>query len=301
MTGFGSGNFSGGNFGRRRREKMIFLFASGIAVALLVIIVVVFVSKTATANKAQSPNQNTEGTVTLYTSDRIIPAGSKITENSLKLIYCPINNKPLDAITDIKLINGKYANKDIGAGQPILTSYLSDSRENLPALEVRPGMRAVTIDVDAKRGLEGWALPGTQVDVVLTYNNGPELMSKIVVENGRVLSTGGDSTSAGERLPSGRRQVATPNTVTIEVNPTDALKLETAAQLGKLSLHLRSNDDSKAAEVESFGSNELQGILAPEPKKIEVPKREAGCQKGKIKIEGKDYILDCDGNIRPAS
>ncbi len=306
-SGFGGGKFGGGTFRKKQREKMIFIFSAGLALSIFVLVVVVFVSKSATATKSEKIDENSleplSGTVTLFTSDRVIPAGTKITSAALKSVYWPKDSVPAGAVSEISSIEGSFAKVDIPAGEPIVTDSLTEDRSSATVLEISPGMRAVTIDVDAKRGIEGWATPGTRVDVVLTYTDDGELTTKVAVENARVLSSGGDTTSIAERLPSGRHQAPAPNTVTLEVAPKDALKLETASQLGKLSLHLRAADDSRLSGVESFGSSDFEdpSKVAERKKTAKEAATRSTCQKGKMKIEGKEYILDCNGNLLPAS
>ena len=88
----------------------------------------------------------------------------------------------------------------------------------------------------------GLLYPGDRVDVILTqtFKNDPPLarrsVSETVVENLRVLAIDGAEAkpaSCGHRF--GR-------TVTLEVTPEQAEKINVAAELGKLSLTLRSSN-----------------------------------------------------------
>jgi pilus assembly protein CpaB len=300
-SGFGGGKFGSSLYRKKQREKLIFLFASGMALSIFLMLVVVFVSKSATASKSQTVPANVvapiSGTVTLFTSERSIPAGTKISTAALKQIFWPRDSMPAGAVTQASALDGRYAKVDIVAGEPIISEQLSDRLAKVDLLDVAPGMRAVSIEVDAKRGMDEWAVAGARVDVVITYTEGSELITKMAVENARILKAGNKPTGAASSGNAGRYQITAPDIITLEVTPQDALKLETASQMGKLSLHLRSQEDSRPSGIESFGSNQMA------PKKESAPKPEIkaapSCQRGRMKIEGKEYIVDCNGDLIP--
>ena len=180
-----------------------------------------------------------------------------------------------------------FAKRSLAYGQPIVASDLTDSPEGVQ-IKIRSGMRAVTIDVSAKRGVEGWAMPGSYVDVVLTHVDNGQLTSKVVVENSRILSTGGDASSAKERFASGRRRVKASPTVTLEVSPTHALQIETAQQLGTLSLHLRAEEDHVSGGVESVNQKDLS---------VKTEEEGPECNRGKMLVGGEEFWLDCNGKL----
>lgn len=305
-AGFGGGKFGGSVYRKKQRDKLIFLFASGLALSFFVLLVVVFVSKSATASKSGQPSNLAvapiSGTVTLFTSERSIPAGTKISAAALKNIYWPRDSMPEGAITESSILEGSVAKVDIPAGEPITNVQLSLKSSHSEVLEVSSGMRAVTIEVESKRGMEAWVKPGIHVDVVITYTEGSELVSKIAVENARILSSGNEGSGvSAPSASSGRYQAQSASTMTLEVLPKDALKLETAAELGKLSLHLRSKDDSGAAGIESFGSREFEDPDVKKQKQAAASPAVPSCQKGKMKIEGKEYIVDCNGGLVPVN
>ena len=100
--------------------------------------------------------------------------------------------------------------------------------------------RAIAIPVTTSGASTGLLYPGDRVDVILTqtFKNDPPLarrsVSETVVEKLRVLAIDGPETkpaSAGHSF--GR-------TVTLEVTPEQAERINVAAELGKLSLTLRS-------------------------------------------------------------
>ena len=102
-----------------------------------------------------------------------------------------------------------------------------------------PGARAIAIPVATGGASTGLLFPGDRVDVILTQNFKGEgaaitrrSVSETVVENLRVLAI--DTLDA--KAPSG----SFGRTVTLEVTPQQAEKINVATELGKLSLTLRS-------------------------------------------------------------
>jgi Flp pilus assembly protein CpaB len=282
---------------------LILFGVAGFAVCLLIILVVSLSSDSATASKFDealiediAPPEL--GTVTLYTPVNTIHAGQKLTEADFQEVYWPRNSVPDGAIKDLSKIIGSFAANDLSKGEPVKSNHLSnsDGATQSDTLNITQGMRALTIEVNAKRGIEGWALPSTRVDIVLTYLSDGELTSKVVVENAKVLSTGGDSSTANERVGMKKSKVSASSTVTVEVVPRDALKIETAQQMGTLSLHMRAQDDNKSSGVNSFTKNDFESAKNEDGQ----PTKKAQCKRGKMKISGKEYIVDCDGNLEPA-
>src|ERR1700751_33761 len=105
-----------------------------------------------------------------------------------------------------------------------------------------PGARAIAIPVTTGGASAGLLSPGDRVDVILTQNfKGLETtpltrrsVGETVVENLRVLAIDAADTKPGAANGNFGR------TVTLEVAAEDAEKINVAAELGKLSLTLRS-------------------------------------------------------------
>src|SRR6267378_5205762 len=102
-----------------------------------------------------------------------------------------------------------------------------------------PGARAIAIPVATGGASTGLLSPGDRVDVVLTqtFKNDPSLarrsVSETVVQSLRVLAVDAADAKLAAGTNFGR-------TVTLEVTAEQAEKINVAAELGKLSLTLRS-------------------------------------------------------------
>lgn len=288
-------------FGRRggrnpERERLLFIGAAGATVSLFVVVLVVLTYKPADANQTnqQAPQiiipqvQESVGTVELFAPERPVRAGTRLSEVKFKSVTWPKNQAPEGAVKDIADLKGKFAKVNLDPSNPIRFDSVTDTPVKV-SLPLTQGMRAITIEVDETSGLEGYALAGTRVDVTLTFTVDKSLSSKILVQNARVLSYGGDSTDVNLR-PGGSPIKASGRTITLEVSPEDALIMQTSKQLGRLGLIMRTADDDKASEVEQVDQNKILDSGS------KTKSKDNRCRVGTMKIDGKDYIIPCDGS-----
>jgi pilus assembly protein CpaB len=130
--------------------------------------------------------------------------------------------------------------RDTAAGEPIRRgNIVKPGDRDFLQVVLTPGARAIAIPVATSGASTGLLFPGDRVDVILTQNFKGESavitrrsVSETVVENLRVLAI--DTLDA--KAPSG----SFGRTVTLEVTPQQAEKINVATELGKLSLTLRS-------------------------------------------------------------
>ncbi|MCB0358151.1 MAG: Flp pilus assembly protein CpaB [Bdellovibrionales bacterium] len=142
-------------------------------------------------------------------------------------------------------IAGKFAKSLINANLPLLKEDVTD-RPPISAVTgaIPPGYRAVTITVDARSGVEGWAQPNTRVDVLWTYKD-RDASTKVatIVHFSKILSVGG-VTGIDSGSPTRNAQQPAVTTVTLLVTELDAKKIELARQTGVLSLSLVGEKDT---------------------------------------------------------
>lgn len=288
-------------FGRRggrnpEREKLLFIGAAGATVSLFIVVLVVLTYKPADANQPsqQSPQivvpqvQESVGTTELYVPERPVRAGTRLSDVKFKSVVWPKNQVPEGAVKDLSDLKGKFAKINMDPSTPVRFDFVTDTPVKI-SLPLTQGMRAITIEVDETSGLEGYALAGTRVDVTLTYMVEKNLSTKVLVQNARVLSYGGDSTDVNLRT-GGAPIKASGKTITLEVSPEDALNMQTAKQLGRLGLIMRTADDDKAPEVEQVDQNKILDAGS------RTKSKDTRCRVGTMKIDGKDYIIPCDGS-----
>jgi pilus assembly protein CpaB len=152
--------------------------------------------------------------------------------------------------SDPQKLLGTVVRYQVTAGQPLTRGSLVGPKDRgFLAAALGPGMRAVTVPVNASTGVAGFVFPGDHVDLVLTQavqggGDGPPLkVSETIVRNVRVLATDQRFTDKDE---DGKTQVKTFSNVTIEVTPRIGEKVAVAQSMGTLSLSLRSIADNTA-------------------------------------------------------
>jgi len=189
-------------------------------------------------------------------AQRVLPPGTIITADAVNFQEWPNN-----MVRDAYFVDGKVAmNKLIGtvvrypitAGQPVTQgSLVAPGDRGFLAAALGPGMRAVSIVVSEKAGVAGFVFPGDRVDIMLTqtirssgFGGGNDSLNatETVLRNLRVLAT--DQSTENETA-NGKTIVHTFHTVTLEVTPKIAEKIEVAQAVGALSLTLRSLADNQ--------------------------------------------------------
>ena len=152
--------------------------------------------------------------------------------------------------SDPQKLLGTVVRYQVTAGQPLTRGSLVGPQDRgFLAAALGPGMRAVTVPVNASTGVAGFVFPGDHVDLVLTQavqggGDGPPLkVSETIVRNVRVLATDQRFTDKDE---DGKTQVKTFSNVTLEVTPRIGEKVAVAQSMGTLSLSLRSIADNTA-------------------------------------------------------
>jgi pilus assembly protein CpaB len=149
----------------------------------------------------------------------------------------------------------------IAAGEAILRGKIvrPGDRDFLQVV-LSPGARAISIPVATGGASTGLLYPGDRVDVILTQNFKSDAapltrrsVSETVVESLRVLAIDApDMKTGGSSF--GR-------TVTLEVTPEQAEKIQVATELGKLSLTLRSvSSPNSVAATSTAGPGKATGV-----------------------------------------
>ena len=194
-------------------------------------------------------------------AQRALPVGTIITADAVGYQLWPEELVQdayyLDGAADISKLLGTVVRNPITAGEPITQgSLVAPGDRGFLAAALGPGMRAVTVPVDAKTGVGGFVFPGDHVDLVLTQtvsgSDGTQLRaSETILRNLRVLAT--DQSTVKETSEDGKTVVKAFRTVTLEVTPTIAEKVAVSQTIGTLSLSLRSIAD---------GQSELERAIA---------------------------------------
>jgi pilus assembly protein CpaB len=146
----------------------------------------------------------------------------------------------------LRLLAGSMVRRAMAAGQPIRADdVMKPTDHGFMAAALQPGMRAVTIGVDASSGVAGLVWPGDRVDLILTQTltdpllpPGSRVAADTILSNTRVIAI--DQQLMQGAAPTGGDSQA--RTVTLEVTGAQAQRVSVAMRLGRLSLSVRSSD-----------------------------------------------------------
>ncbi|HXF91096.1 MAG TPA: Flp pilus assembly protein CpaB [Candidatus Nitrosotenuis sp.] len=170
------------------------------------------------------------------------------------------------------------AKRTIAPGEPISKSNIINAKDQgaLAAL-LKPGMRAVSINVEASSVSSGLIVPGDIVDVIVTYipsdANKQKVTSKVILCSIRILALDQRIHNTASLPPGqkaeGSHQHDIPRTATLELTNEQAESLLSAAKIGTISLSLRPTPSTKEV-VETC----QPGIIIPEKEPIKEPEPE---------------------------
>lgn len=197
-------------------------------------------------------------TVGIVVATQPLAFGTKVSVQNVRLQAWPARSVPQGAFRTIAevLKDNRVALRPIVPGEPILADKVSgtDGRATLAAL-LPEGMRAISIPVTAVRGVAGFVLPGTMVDVILTRKipgegaTPEDIRADVLLSNVQVLAI---DQLADEKT--GKPKVS--RTATLAVSLYDAQRLILGDEMGNLSLVLR--------KVETAAGAASDGTAPPE-------------------------------------
>jgi pilus assembly protein CpaB len=168
-----------------------------------------------------------------------LPAGTFIREDNVRWQAWPGEsadpNYLLKDVFDPATLVGAVVRRGIVAGEPItLARVAKPGDRGFLAAVLKPGMRAVSVAIDATSGISGLIFPGDRVDLLLTHVIGESTrVSETVLENVRLLAI-------DQKLNDQEKQPEVGRTITIEVTPKQAEMIAVLVDLGRMSLSLRS-------------------------------------------------------------
>ncbi len=162
---------------------------------------------------------------------------------------------PQDSVVAGYLVKGTTSETDLAGavvrtrmfpGEPLTKErVVHPGDQGFLAAVVEPGKRAVSVPIDATRGVSGFVFPGDYVDVLLTFKrevvnpdaetavNETRYFSQTLLTDVRVLGI-------DQAVHNEGNQAKVARTATLEVMPKQAEKIAVALEFGELSLSLRS-------------------------------------------------------------
>ncbi|MFQ5773017.1 MAG: Flp pilus assembly protein CpaB [Kiloniellaceae bacterium] len=216
------------------------------------------------------PPPRAEGTSVLVAASDI-PTGTFIKDTHLRWQIWPsdtlpntyvVKPKAKDAADPIQNLIGAVVRRGISTGEPITKGrILKPGERGFLAAVLRPGYRAMAIQVNPTSGIAGLVFPGDRVDLILTHalkrGGVDRRASETVLTNVRVLAidqTVVSSQKAGARVF---------KNATLELTPKQAEMLAVVSELGRIALSLRSlaKDDEELERL----TNSDDPLAEPDP------------------------------------
>lgn len=151
-------------------------------------------------------------------------------------------------------IIGRILRQDVAQGETFNTAlFYPEGVVPNPAERLKPGYRAVTINVEAHGAVAGFATPGAWVDVLFRADEKDDAdlpeMTVALVEGVEVLALE-EQTFTGAKADQASRDRKQELAVTLAVRPEQAAALRVVDGHGKLSLALRNPEDNLPLTLE---------------------------------------------------
>ncbi|GAB5348095.1 Flp pilus assembly protein CpaB [Alteriqipengyuania sp. 357] len=192
-------------------------------------------------------------------AQRSLPVGTIITQDAIGFQAWPTELVRdayfIDGEADVTQLLGTVVRYPITAGEPVTQGGLvAPGDRGFLAAALGPGMRAVTVPVNANTAVAGFVFPGDRIDLMMTHDAGGLKATETILRNLRVLAT--DQSTTQETVE-GQTSVRAFSTVTLEVTPKIAEKIAVAQTVGTLSLSLRSIADSASDLERALASGDI--------------------------------------------
>lgn len=205
-----------------------------------------------------------------------VPSGTRMRDVSWITISYPRHQLPEGALISAEAIPDGIARAPFPAKMPVARENiaLSEIVSNPVTERIPPGMRAMTLRVDAAGAVEGWAGSDSIVDVLLVERD----RTTVIAERVKVLSA---ERSVAPVDGSSAPQV--PSTVTVLVTPEQCLAINTAIPLGRIAFALRTGEDEAEWAQRSLTVANLSRAAINPPRQVTVS--------GLVSFKGDDGAL----------
>ena len=208
-----------------------------IIIAVFLSLLAAFLTYSMLKKGSGTKQQQAASTKQVVVAKDAIGADTVIQEGMLKVVEMPSTAAQPDAFKEMKDVVGKKTTQPINPGDQLTRRRFSAAQNTGLQVSIPKDKRAVTIAVNEVTSIAGFVKPGQYVDVinVVAKQNAKPAMGKMILQNVLVLGTG-----ARDMSTAGSNRAEKVGTVTLAVDPRDAVKLRVAQQEGgTISLALR--------------------------------------------------------------
>jgi pilus assembly protein CpaB len=185
-----------------------------------------------------------------------LQAGEVLNSSNVEFVAWPASLPLEGGFTDGAAVNGRSILFPMAKGQPILERDLSAAGAGVGlANRIPDGMRAVALRSDEVVGVAGFLLPGSHLDVLVTYRTDAENepLTATVVQNAVVIAAGHQT----EPDPAGKSVDTT--VVTLLLTPDDAQRAVLAGTQGAIHFVLRNGADAGSGTTAPVQLSQLSG------------------------------------------
>ena len=197
-------------------------------------------------------------TTSVVVAARDLEPGTRVEASMLQVVEFPATTTLVQSFSNPEALAGRIVTTRITRGEPLLAAKVAKEGEKAGlAAVLGPGRRAMTVKVNDVTSVAGFTLPGSYVDLLVsTTDEHNKPLSKIVLERVLVLAV-------AQELSSGdKSKMASVGTVTLDVSPEQAERVDLARNVGSLSLALRNTSDME--RVATVGAHKID-ILGTSP------------------------------------
>jgi Flp pilus assembly protein CpaB len=204
------------------------------------------------------------------TSEIIVPVETVQVGSSLQPSMFRIEHRPDDQVTGDMIrsydeLKGFYAKGVLIKNQPILKAALTNRQPIHVLTAMLPkNYRAIALQVEKPLidNVDGWAQPGTDVDVVWVTNVFGKEVASILAGPARVLAANKATEWTPAKKDGGANKLAT---VTLLLSTRDAIRVTLAAMHGKITLGLRGLADDRPNDAIRPISSVVDEPVPPQP------------------------------------
>jgi len=225
---------------------------------------------------------------------RALQAGEVLKAEDMEVVAWPGNDPLEGAFSQTAEAIGREVLFPLAKGQPLLDSDLSAAGSGTGlASEIPDGMRAVALHSDEVVGVAGFLVPGSHLDVLVTYHSeiSPEPVTATVLQNTVVLA-------AGHQLePDPTGKTADVTVVTLLLTPEQAERAVLASTQGAIHFVLRNGADTSRSGDTPMMLSQLTG-QAPAAAHI-VPRPAAPATAAAPRQHEIETILGGTGDTQP--
>jgi pilus assembly protein CpaB len=206
-------------------------------------------------NAAQIPNR-------YVATVRALDAGETLKREDVALVEWPKSMPLTGAFNKIDDVVGREVLYPLGSGEPILGRQLAAPGSGVGLTgKIPSGMRAIALRSDEVVGVAGFLMPGTHVDVLVTYRDTthPDPLTATVLQDSEVLAAGHQV----QPDPSGKPSSV--DVVTLLLSPEDAEKAVLASAQGSIHFVLRNGGDHGQADAKPVALAQLAALPSAKP------------------------------------